>query len=431
VRLTANDIMKAGRARMPVGQPSTQIDGVCVDSREVPEGSLFVGLRGETTDGGQYAIDALRNGAAAAVVGESSWMWIQGEAQALGKPVIVADDPLAVLQAAGRLALERVGARVIAITGSTGKTTTKDILLGMLRSAGVHAEGTRGNQNTEVGVPMSLLSLSEDTEVAVIEMGMRGSRQIAELARLAPPDVGCVTTIAPVHLELLGTMENVAAAKAEVIAALTSGGVAVVPENEPLLEPHLEALADGVEVRRFGSRPDLELDIDLPIAWQRVNAAAALECCRALGYEPAAGARVEFRLSALRGQERPMAGGGTLIEDCYNANPLAMEAALRDLAGRPPRRVAVLADMMELGPDEERYHREVGRLAVELGIDAVIGVGERARWYVAELNGLATMHFADVDAAIAGIAEHLDVGDTVLLKGSRAMELERLGAILG
>lgn len=428
--ITANDVMKAGRGRMPVGGPSTEISGATVDSRDVPEGALFVGLRGETTDGGQYAIDALRNGAAAAVIGESAWMWIEGEAQALGKPIILTPDPLVALQAAGKLALERLGAKVIGVTGSTGKTTTKDILLAMLRAGGARAEGTLGNQNTEIGVPISLLNLPEGTEVAVIEMGMRGTGQIAELAALAPPDVACITNVAPVHLELLGSIENVAAAKAEILTALADEGVAVVPEDEPLLAPYLDSLPGGVEVRRFGAETRVSLDMDLPIAWQRANAAAAFECCEALGYVPAEGARVDVALSAMRGQERPRAAGGTLIEDCYNANPVAMAAALKDLAGRAPRRVAVLGDMMELGPEEERYHREVGDLAVELGIDLLVGVGPRARWYVERANGLETAHFAAVDEAMGAIADHVHEGDTILLKGSRSMELERLSHAL-
>ena len=429
-RLTANDVMKAARARMPVGSPSTELSGVSVDSRAVPEGALFVGLRGETTDGGQYAIDALRNGAAAAIVAESSWMWIEGEAQALGKPVILTSDPLGALQAAGSLYLERLGAKVIGVTGSTGKTTTKDILLAMLRAAGARAEGTQGNQNTEIGVPMSLLNLPLGTQVAVIEMGMRGAGQIAELAALAPPDVGCITNIAPVHLELLGTMENIAAAKAELIAALPEGGVAVVPADEPLLAPHIDALPGSVEVRRFGAEPAVSLDIDLPIPWQRANAAAAYECCTAVGFAPAEGSRVEVALSAMRGHERPRAAGGVLIEDCYNANPVAMAAALTDLAGRQPRRVAVLGDMMELGPDEERYHRDVGALVAELGIEALIGVGTRARWYVEAADGLTSHYFETVDDAATAIAGHIADGDTILLKGSRGMALERLSDAL-
>ena len=328
------------------------------------------------------------------MVGESAWRWIEGDVQPMRRPVVVVKDPVAALQAAGRLALERSGARVVGVTGATGKTTTKDILVAMLRAAGVAAQGSLGNRNTDVGVPMSLLDLEEGCEVAVIEMGMRGLGQIAELAALAPPDVACITSIGPVHLELLGTVEAVAQAKAEILGALRPGGAAVVPEDEPLLEPYIAALDPGVRVIRFGATPDLTLDMSLSKAWELRNAAAALACCRALGAPPPEGARVEVEISGLRGQERPIPGGGTLIEDCYNANPIAMRAALADLAGRPGRRVAVLADMMELGPDEERFHREVGEVAAAEGIDLLIGVGERAAAYVAGADGLAAIHVA-------------------------------------
>jgi UDP-N-acetylmuramoyl-tripeptide--D-alanyl-D-alanine ligase len=346
------------------------------------------------------------------------------------RPVIVAPDPAAVLRAAGRLALERCGARVVAITGATGKTTTKDILVAMLRAAGVAAEGTPGNLNTEIGVPMSLMALTEGCEVAVIEMGMRGPGQIAELAALAPPDVACVTAIGPVHLELLGSVEAVAAAKAEVLHALRPGGVAVVPADEPLLEPHLATLDPGVEVVRFGAAPDLDLDLSLSKAWELRNAAAALACCRALGLTPPAGARIEVDVSALRGQERGLPGGGVLIEDCYNANPLGMLAALADLAGRPGRRVAVLADMMELGPDEARYHREVGEAAAEAGIDLLIAVGERAAGYAEGAGDLPSVRLATVEEAVEAVPGLVEAGDVVLLKGSRSMRLERVGAVL-
>ena len=426
--LTVNDILRATDARLPVGSPDTAIAGACVDSRAVAPGSLFVGIRGEVTDGGQYAMDALRAGAAAAVVRESAWRWIEGEAQALRRPVMVADDPLAILQRAGRLALERSGARVVGITGATGKTTTKDILLALLRAAGARAEGTPGNLNTEVGVPMSLLALAEETEIAVIEMGMRGIGQIAELARLAPPDVACITSIGPVHLETLRTVEAVAAAKAEILGELRPGGTAVVPAGEPLLEPHLATLDPRVSVVRFSAEDAIDLNLSLSKGWERHNAAAALACCRALGLTPPAGVPVEVDRSAMRGQERPLAGGGTLIEDCYNANPIAMEAALLDLAGRPGRRVAVLGDMMELGAEEARYHREVGERARELGIDLIVAIGQRAGAYAD--GGPEAVRFATVEEAVEGIAGHLRPGDTVLLKGSRSMMLERVGAAL-
>jgi UDP-N-acetylmuramyl pentapeptide synthase len=431
VRLTVNDILRTGvEARLPVGSPDVVFDGAFVDSREPVPGALFVGLRGELADGGQHAPDALRDGAAAAVVGESSWRWIEGDMQSIRRPVIVSSDPLAVLQAAGRLALERSGARVVAVTGATGKTTTKDILVAMLRAAGVAAEGTPGNRNTEVGVPMSLLGLTEGCEVAVVEMGMRSPGQIAALAALAPPEVACVTSIGPVHLELLGTVEAVAAAKAELLQALRPGGTAVVPDDEPLLEPHIAALDPGVRVLRVGAVPDLDLHLNLSKAWELRNAAAALACCRALGLVPPAGARVEVDVSALRGQERPLPGGGLLIEDCYNANPIAMRAALADLAGRPGRRVAVLADMMELGPDEARYHREIGAAAAGAGIDLLIGIGDRAAGYVAAADGLEAVHIATVEEALERVPALICHGDVVLLKGSRSMRLERIGAVL-
>lgn len=433
MRLQVNDILRAAEARIPIGSPSVEFEGVTIDSRNVPEGSLFVGLKGDTQDGGMFAWDALRAGAAAALVGESSWMWIEGDVLPLGKPVVLAKDPLAALQSAGRVALERLGAKTIAVTGSTGKTTTKDILVAMLRAAGAHAEGTPGNMNTEIGVPLALLGLPEGTEVAVVEMGMRGPGQIAELVALAPPDVACITAIAPVHLELLGTIEAIAASKAEVLAGLRPGGTAVVPRDEPLLEPYIQALPDGVNVVRFGDEDaaKLGLDLNLTKAWQLRNAAAALACCRAVGHAPVPGTRVEVELSAMRGQERPLPGGGVLIEDCYNANPVAMDAALRDLCGRPGRRVAVLGDMRELGPDEARFHREVGARAVELGVDLVLAVGRAAAGYVEGAAGsVATHHFASVGEAIAGIPSLLSPGDTVLLKASRGMELEHIGQAL-
>ena len=431
MRLTVNDLLKSvPGARIPVGKPDVEFEGAYVDSRAPREGGLFVGVRGEFADGGQHAPDALRDGAAAAVVGESAWRWIEGDVQGMRRPVVVVKDPVAALQAVGRLALERSGARVVGVTGATGKTTTKDTIVAMLRAAGVAAQGSPGNRNTEVGVPMSLLDLDEGCEVAVIEMGMRGLGQIAQLAELAPPDVACITTIGPVHLELLGTVEAVAQAKAEILAALRPGGTAVVPDDEPLLDPYVAALDPGVRVIRFGATPGISLDLSLSKAWELRNAAAALACCEALGALPPEGARIEVEISGLRGQERPIPGGGVLIEDCYNANPLGMRAALADLAIRPGRRVAVLADMMELGPEEERYHREVGEAAAAEGIDLVIGVGDRAAAYVSGANGLEAVHIATVEAALEEVPALLVDGDVVLLKGSRSMRLERLGAVI-
>lgn len=423
------ELIEGTGARVITGDAAVAVDGAAVDSRAAVAGRLFVGLPGESHDGGRFAPDAIARGAAAALVGEAAGADILERARRDGWTLAVAADPLAVLQQAGRRALARSGATVVAVTGSVGKTTTKDILVAMLRAAGVRVHGTLGNRNTEVGVPLSMLDLDDDTEVAVVEMGMRGTGQIAELAALAPPHVACITAIAPVHLELLQTVEAIAAAKAEIFAGLGRGDVAVVPADEPLLQPYLDALAPGVEVRTFDLPPD-ELDISLGKAWQMRNAAAAWECCAALGRTPPTGVRIEVHLSAMRGQERPLAGGGTLIEDCYNANPVAVRAALRDLAERGGRRVAVLGDMMELGHDEQRFHREVGELIAELDIDLLVAVGPRAGGYVEGAAGVAAVRFADSDSAAAGLPALLAPGDTVLVKGSRSVALERVCEVL-
>lgn len=431
MKLAINDVMKATPgARLPYGSPNVEFAGASVDSRFVPEGCLFVGIRGATQDGSHYAPDALRAGAAAAVIGERTWQWLEGEFISIGKPVIVAERPLDVLQAAGRVALERAAARVIGVTGASGKTTTKDILVAMLAATGVRVMGTPGNRNTEIGVPLSLLDMPDDTQVAVIEMGMRGMGQIAELATLAPPAVGCITAIGPVHLELVGTVENVARAKFELLEALPAGATAVVPDHEPLLDPLLATLDPSVHVVRFGDRPPVDLDVDLTTTWQQRCAAAAYACCAAVGHAPPAGTRVDVVLSAMRGNIRPLAVGGTLIEDCYNANPIAMKAALADLVARPGRRVAILADMFELGGGEMELHREVGEAARAAGVDLVIGIGTRAAWYLKGAEGIEGVHYPSVEAAIAGVGEHLQDGDVVLLKGSRGMALERVSDVI-
>ncbi len=416
-------------ARVASGDPRVVVDGASVDSRQDLAGRLFVGLPGETHDGGLHAPDALADGAVAALVGESAWPQIADAVRTRAGTVVVASDPLAVLQEAGRRALARSGATVVAITGSVGKTTTKDILVAMLHAAGVRVHGTAGNRNTEVGVPLSMLDLPDVTEVAVVEMGMRGTGQITELVDLAPPHVACITSIAPVHLELLESLEAIAAAKAELFSRLQAGDVAVVPAHEPLLAPFLAALPEGVEVRTFETLPE-DVGITLHKAWQQRNAAAAWECCDALGHRPPPGTVIEVALSAMRGQERPLAGGGVLIEDCYNANPVAMGAALRDLAARSGRRVAVLGDMMELGADEVRFHREVGELVAKLGIDLLIAVGPRSANYVAGAAGVPSMKFPDSVAAAEGVPNALRDGDTVLVKASRSVALERVCEVL-
>ena len=432
MRASVTDMILWSGAAQVAGPDDIACDGATADSRDARGGQLFVGVPGENVDGGLHAAEAIASGAAAVLISDEAWAETQDDLQGSGAVVLVHHDPVQALGLIGRAALERLGAKVVGVTGSYGKTSTKDSIVAVLRAAGVRAEGTPGNRNTEVGVPLSILGLPEDTQVAVIEMGMRGTGQIAELAALAPPDVAVITAIGPVHLELLGTVEAIAAAKAEILGGLPDDGVAVVPESEPLLDEHIARLPAGIEVRRFGDAPAIAVSAGDLKAWEERNVAAAVEAAIALGMAPDAGATVVLERSAMRGIEHPLPGGGTLIEDCYNANPPAMEAALADLCRRPGRHVAVLADMLELGPDEAAFHRGVGERARDLGVDLLVAVGPRAASYPEGADGVAAVTFPDTDSAVQGVPALIEPGDVVLVKGSRGMAMERVArAITG
>jgi UDP-N-acetylmuramyl pentapeptide synthase len=292
---------------------------------------------------------------------------------------------------------------------------------------------TAQNLNTEIGLPLTVLGAPPSTEVLVLEMAMRGAGQIAELAAIAEPDVGVIVNIGPVHLELLGSIEAIAATKAELIGALRPGGTAVVPAGEPLLEPHLR---DDVRTVTFGPGGDVDelppgLTLPFTSAHMRANALAALAAARAVGVEPAG--EITVALSSLRGQRIELPGDIVVVNDCYNANPMSMRAALDDLAASAPgRRVAVLGDMLELGPDELRFHEEVGARARMAGVDVLVTVGPRAEHigtaFAGDDGGWHSA--ADARAAAAMVPGLLEPGDTVLLKASRGVGLEAVAQAL-
>jgi UDP-N-acetylmuramoyl-tripeptide--D-alanyl-D-alanine ligase len=385
------------------------VTGVRVDSRLVEPGDLFV-----TVAGGEAFLDDARARGAAAT--------------------LVPDDPHAALAALGSAVRARSDARVVAITGSVGKTSTKDILAALLRPQRRTVAAPKGFNN-EIGLPLTLCLIEPETEVVVTEMAMRGSGQIRELARIARPDLGVITSIAPVHLEQMGSLESIARAKAELLDELPSGAVAVLPEDAPQLEPFVP---DGLDVRRFGE-PDADVRDDRThLHWrgrevvfgfaarhQAANAAAALTAAEALGVEPPAGP-VEVEFSLWRSQETALPGGGLLVNDAWNANPLAMRAALAHLLERANgrRTVAILGEMAELGPEGPRYHEEIGREAE--GVDVVLGVGDLARRYAPD-EWTATAAEA-VEAALGLVRP----GDAILVKGSRSVGLEIVAdALLG
>ena len=440
---SARWIAAAAGARLVAGDPDGPGPGrVVVDSRQVAGGELFFGLRGQRVDGGELAAEALERGAWGVMVGPE---WAASLADADPRPatVIAADDPQAALADLARAWRRELACPCVGVTGSTGKTSTKDIL-GALLAPQLATHVNRENLNTEIGLPLSLLEAPRATEALVLEMAMRGAGQISELARVAEPDVGVIVNVGPVHLELLETVERVAAAKAELIQALPPGAACVVPVDEPLLSGYLR---DDLDTITFGAGGDVRLrsfeggraEIDArgrPIVLELgygephnvSNTLAAVAAATALGIEP--GGRLDVRFSSLRGQVVELEGGVTVVNDCYNANPMSVRAALEHLAASPAeRRIAVLGTMAELGAASERFHQEIGRRAGELGIDVLVTVGEPALAYARGFDGDATHSVLDPEQAAALLEQLVRPGDRVLVKGSRSVGLERvLGA---
>jgi UDP-N-acetylmuramoyl-tripeptide--D-alanyl-D-alanine ligase len=378
-----------------------EVTGVDVDSRRIRPGDLFVAV-----SGGEAFLEAARTRGAAAT--------------------LVPDDAHAALAALGSAVRARSDARVVAITGSVGKTSTKDILAALLRTR-LRVVAAPDGFNNELGLPLTLCMIEPETEVVVTEMAMRGAGQIRDLARIARPDLGVITSIAPVHLEQLGSLENIARAKAELLDELPAGAVAVLPDDTPVLEPFVP---DGLDVHRFAP-PQAEVrDGRTHVRWrgrdvvfgftarhQAANAAAALTAAEALGVEPPE-ETVEVAFSRWRSQEAELPGGGLLLNDSWNANPVAMRAALAHLLERASgrRTVAILGDMAELGPDALRYHEEVGQAAQN--VDVVLGVGELARNYAPDEWAPSAAEAVQAARAI------VRPGDAILVKGSRSVGLE-------
>jgi len=430
-----------GRPRGPAG--------ASIDSRRVAGGELFIGLPGARVDGGEHAPAALDAGAWGVLVAPPQSQAAAARAvSGAGGAVLEHPDPLAAMQAlasAWRAEQQERGARVVAITGSTGKTSTKDILAALLAPLAPTVASPE-NHNTEIGLPLAILDAGEDVRVLVLEMAMRGAGQIAQLTAIAEPDVGVVVNVGPAHLELLGSLEAVAAAKAELIAGLRPGRAIVLPFGEPLLERHLrsdvrqltfggpgadvtlgEGLPDGCVVVREG---DLRMRLwpSFKQAHNLLNLLAAVAAARSLGYTPTGPLQVGF--SEMRGQRVALAGGGVLIDDSYNANPMSMRAALEDLAASAPgRRVAVLGEMLELGPQAPALHREIGRYAAAQGVELLIAVGPLAAEMAGAFDGEAHT-VPDAERAAALLEGLLAAGDTVLVKASRGVGLERVSAAL-
>jgi UDP-N-acetylmuramoyl-tripeptide--D-alanyl-D-alanine ligase len=438
---SAERVAAAAGARLVAEPPSSSGGGprrVVIDSRALAPGDLFVGLSGANTHGGRFLEDAVAGGAWGVLGGPADLARVGASSSAV---LLAAEDPLRALGMLARAWRRELDAKVVAITGSTGKTSTKDILAALLAPA-LATIASPLNENTEIGVPLAILAAPPGTQALVLELAMRGSGQIAELTAICEPDVGVIVNVGPAHLELLGSLEAVAAAKGELIAGLAAGATAVVPAREPLLDPFLR---EDLEIVRFGEGGEVTVlaagpeGVLVALGDQRVtlepgfraahlleDLCAALGASRALGVLP--GPSLEVAFSALRGERLSLADGVVVVNDCYNANPMSMRAALAEFALTVPgRRVAVLGDMLELGPrDEQRYHRELGEQAQAAGVALLVTVGPRAVWAGKSFRGGEHLHAGDALAAASLLRERLEPGDTVLVKGSRGVALEQV-----
>ena len=427
--------------------PGGRVTGAAADSRLVGAGDLYVAIVGERVDGHGFAAAAHAAGAVATL----------GQ-RPTGQPTIVVDDPVAAL---GRLAHHVLGrlpeARVVALTGSSGKTTTKDLIAGLLEDLGPTV-APAGSFNTEVGLPLTILRATESTRFLVLEMGARGVGHVATLCRIAPPDVGVVLNVGSAHLGEFGSREAIARAKGEIIEALDEQGLAVLNADDPLVSgmaPRTRGrlatfgASAGATVRMVGlvldeaARPAFTLEHagrSAPVRMAMVGEHMASDACAAAAVALDLGLPIE-RVAELLSAATPRSrwrmevattpDGVTVVNDSYNANPESMRAALRSLAAMAHggRTFAVLGEMRELGGDSIGEHDEIGRLAVRLDISKTIAVGRGARplYLGAAQEGSwndEAVWVPDPDAALAVLREHLRPGDVVLVKASRSVGLE-------
>ncbi|HZT44733.1 MAG TPA: UDP-N-acetylmuramoyl-tripeptide--D-alanyl-D-alanine ligase [Gaiellaceae bacterium] len=403
IPLSLDEVGELAPGRLDAAPHASEVTGLQIDSRRVEEGDLFVAVGG----GIDFVGDALERGAAAA---------------------LVPDDAHAALAALAGRVRERSSARFVAITGSMGKTSTKDILAAICEPQ-LRTVAAERSYNAELGVPLTIGRVEPETELCILELAMRGFGQIAGLCAFARPDAGVITNIGPVHLEKVGDLAGVARAKGELIAALPPGGLAVVPLGFAVERDDLEVVRVGEDVTLRSFEPPVldtslgRVEVEFTARHLAANALTAAATAHALGLELPRRLHVEF--SEWRNQELLLPGGGVLVNDAWNANPVSVRAALEHLvelaAGR--RTVAVLGEMAELGAYAEDGHREVARALEELRIGEVVAIGPQARAY-------GGRWFATRDEALPALERLLRPGDCVLVKGARVLGLERIADAL-
>ncbi|WP_430114035.1 UDP-N-acetylmuramoyl-tripeptide--D-alanyl-D-alanine ligase [Paenibacillus macerans] len=429
------------------------VRGAVTDSRQITQDCLFIPLSGERFDGHDFAADCLAAGAAAT-------LWERSKGTPPG-PAVLVDDCLEALQTLAKSYLIQAGAKVVGITGSNGKTTTKDLVYSLL-STTYKVHKTKGNFNNHIGLPLTVLAMPEDTEIAVLEMGMSGRREIELLSKLAEPETAVITNIGEAHLLQLGSREEIARAKLEILAGMKPGGLFVYNGDEPLI-PQVLAEADTAKPDRlrtatfglgqgndeyptgmmfmedrtlFTSRGTGGEPLELPLLGEHnvVNALAALAVARRYGVSEAAirdGLR-HAELTGMRIERIVGASGVTILNDAYNASPTSMKAAIGVLEKMKGfrQRIAVLGDMLELGASEEEYHREIGASLTPDKVDQLFTYGtlglKIAEGAAGHLKPSRIHAYTDKTELIRDLTSLIHPKDVVLVKASRGMKLEEV-----
>ena len=442
-------MMRLSEAASMLGVPfkghDAEVLRVSTDSRSIQPGDLFIALRGDKFDGGAFAVQALRQGAVGVVLDHT-------QAPDIATAIRVDDTRLAL----GRLAAawrRHFSLPVVAITGSNGKTTVKEMLAAILRvesNSDSAVLNTEGNLNNDIGLPLMLLRLRETHQFAVLEMGMNHAGEIDYLTRLARPDVAVVNNAMTAHIGFLGTVENIARAKGEIFNGLSDAGIAVFNADDAhawvwreanarrcVIDfglTHPAAVRGQYQPTHAGSAltlilPNATLDIDMQVPGEHnaMNALAAAATAFALDVSHRSIVKGLSAFAGVKGrlQRKPALHGSTFIDDTYNANPDSVKAALAVLSQQPGKKVLVLGDMGELGADAAAMHAEIGLAARGAGVDRLLALGELTKETVAAF-GAGAMYFERIQELLAELENQLTPDTTVLVKGSRFMEMERV-----
>ncbi len=449
--LTPEEVRRAVRGRWRWPARPVMVTGVCTDSRRIQPGDVFMALKGDSFDGHDFLQAAAEGGCIAAVVAQDQPV-SEDVLKRFGGGVIGVPDTIAALGELAGFCRSHIPATVVAVTGSNGKTTVKRMIDHIL-SRRLKGRASPKSYNNAVGVPLTLFAVAPDDDYVVCELGSNAPGEIAALTRIARPNVAVITSVGPAHLEKLIDLEHVAIEKAAVLGGLTPNGVAILWADSPELTRAVRGYEDEVNVIRFGVGDEAQLrltaheprpggvrfeingrlwvDLPAPGRHNALNALAAIGVAQRFGLDQAeaAEALADFTGDRMR-LEAMQVGEVTVVNDAYNANPASLAAAVDSLASFAGRRkVLVVGDMLELGPQSERLHLQAGRELAGAGLDVLVGVGElgaRIAAGAAEAGLERTEQFASVEAAGAALPALLAGGDLVLLKGSRGMAMERL-----